>query len=247
LSKLEHYGIRGTFGALIKSYLTERYQRVAIKDKTNTINYSNWELVKHGVPQGSNLGPLFFLLYINDLPTVTAKNVKLVLHADDTSFIITNPSPIEFANKLNKDFTDVNEWFRNNLLSLNLNKTMYLQFPTKNSQKLDSNITLLNNQITNSTNTKFLGLTIEEMLSWKCHINQILSRLSSACYAITVMAPLMSNDTLKMIYHSKDILKMIYHSYVHLIIIYGIIFWGNSPYNTDIFKIKKRVIRIMTK
>ena len=63
LAKLEHYGIRGTFGALIKSYLTERYQRVALKDKTNTFNYSNWELAKHGVPQGSILDPSFFFNY----------------------------------------------------------------------------------------------------------------------------------------------------------------------------------------
>ena len=128
LSKLEHYGIRGTFGALIKSYLTERYQRVSIRDKSNTINYSNWELVRHGIPQGSILGPLLFLLYIKDLRTVTAKNAKFVLLVDDTSFIITNPSPTEFVDKLNKIFADVNEWFRNNLLSLNLDKTTCLQF-----------------------------------------------------------------------------------------------------------------------
>jgi len=215
----------------------ERYQRVALKDKTNTVNYSNWEIVKHGVPQGSILGPLFFSLYINDLPTVIYKTAKLVLYADDTSFIITNPSPIELASKLNKVFANINEWFRNNLLFLNFNKITYLLFRTKNSQKLDSNIILLNNQITNSKNTKFLGLTIEESLSWKCHINQILSRLSLACYAIKVITPLMS----------EDILKMIYYSYVHSIITYGIIFWGNSPHSTDIFKIQKRIIQTMTK
>jgi hypothetical protein len=173
---------------------------------------------------------LFFSLYIIDLPTVIHKTAKLVLYADDTSFIITNPIPIELASKLNKVFANVNEWFRNNLLFLNFNKTTYLQIQTKNGQKLDSNIILLNNQITNSTNTKFLGLTVEKTLSWKCHINHILSRLSSACYSVKVFTPLMS----------EDILKMINHSYVHSIITYayGIIFWGNSPHRTDIFKFK---------
>ena len=76
------------------------------------------------------------------LSYVTAKNAKLVLYADDTSLIITNPSCIEFANKLNIIFNNVNEWFRKNLLFLNFNKSTYLQFLIKNSQKLDSNITL---------------------------------------------------------------------------------------------------------
>jgi hypothetical protein len=160
-----------------------------------------------------------------------------VLYANDTSFILTNPNPIEFANKLNKIFAEVNEWFRNNLQSLNLNKTTYLQFRTKKSKKLDLNIALLNNQITNSINTKFLGLTIGETLSWKCYISQILLRLSLACCAIKVSTPLMS----------EDILKMIYYQYAHFIITYGIIFWGNSPHNTDIFKTLKWIIRIMIK
>jgi len=171
------------------------------------------------------------------LPTVTAENATLVLYADDTSFIITNPSPIELSDKLNEVFTNINEWFRNNLLFLNFNKTSYLQFQTKNSQKLSSNIKLLNNQITKSTNTTFLGLSIEEMLSRKCHISQILSRLSSACYATKFITLLMS----------EGILKMIFYSYVHLIITYGVIFWGNSPHSTDIFKLQKWIIWIMTK
>jgi len=95
----------------------------------------------------------------------------------------------------------------------------------------------MNNQITNSTNTKFLGLNIDETLSWKSHINQILLGLSLACYVLKVITPLMSEGTL----------KIIYHSYVHSIITYGIIFWGNSPLNTVIFKIQKRIIQTMTK
>ena len=75
------------------------------------------------------------------------------------------------------------------------------------------------------------------MLSWKCYINQILLRLSLACYAVKVITPLMSEDTT----------KMIDYSYVHSIVTYGIIFWENSPHNTDIFKIQKRIIWIMTK
>ena len=112
-----------------------------------------------------------------------------------------------------------------------------MQFRTKNSQKLSSNIKLLNNQITKSTNTKLLGISIEETLSWKCHINQILSRLSLACYAIKVIAPSHVRG------YSKNYLLFIctfdnniwYH------------FLGNSPHTTDIFNIQKQMFRIMTK
>ena len=107
------------------SYLKERYQRVAIKNKTDNY-YSNWQLVKHGVPQGSILGPLL-LLYINDLPEVTATNAKLVLYADDTSLIVTSSSPTEFATKLNNVLAEVQEWFKSNLLSLNKSEQNYVR------------------------------------------------------------------------------------------------------------------------
>jgi hypothetical protein len=93
----------------------------------------------------------------------------------------------------------------------------------------------LNGVTTSNWNTYLLLL--QDTVLAKHHINQILSRLSSASYAFMVITPLMS----------EDILKMIYHSYVHSIMTYGIIFWGNSPHSTNIFKIHKRKIRIMTK
>ena len=120
---------------------------------------------------------MFFLLYINDLADITAKNAKVVLYADDTSLIINSPSPTQFTEKLHTAFTDVTEWFKNNLLSLNFSKTTYIQFRTKNSQTMDLKHTLLKNQITDTTSTKFLGLTIDET-SWKGHIHQVVQGLA---------------------------------------------------------------------
>jgi hypothetical protein len=131
LTKLEFYGIKGTFLKLIKSYLEGRYQRVLLLNNSTSNSYSNWEMIRHGVPQGSVLGPLLFLLYINDLPNAINDNVKMVLFADDTSIIITNPNPTDFKNNINKVLQDINVWFTTNLLSLNLEKTQFMQFITK--------------------------------------------------------------------------------------------------------------------
>jgi len=99
LDKLEFYGIEGKFKTLIVSYLTCRHQKVILNNNANTNSSLKWELIKNGVPQGSVLGPLFFLLYINELPKIITKNNSMVLFAEDTSLLITYSNNLYFNTK----------------------------------------------------------------------------------------------------------------------------------------------------
>jgi hypothetical protein len=196
---------------------------------------SNWGEITHGVPQGSVLGPLLFLLYINDLLQITNGNSKIVLFADDTSIIVTNPNPTNFEKSVNKTIHDINEWFNTNLLSLNLDKTHFIQFVTKNSSLIDFNITHGNKKIANICSTKFLGLTLDNTLSWRTHIDTIVPKLSSASFAMRAFKPFLFQDSL----------WIVYYSYFHSTMTYGLIFWGNSHYSNIIFRLQKRIIRII--
>jgi len=109
LTKLEFfYGITGITLKLIKSYLNDRYQKVVLNNHLHNSS-SNYGKITHDVPQGSILGPLLFLHYINDLPRITNDNIKIILFADDTSIIITNPNLINFERNVNKTIKDINE------------------------------------------------------------------------------------------------------------------------------------------
>jgi len=92
------------------------------------------------------------------------------------------------------------------------------------------------NYVKNSPQTKFLGLTIDDTLSWKTHIDHIMSKLNTACFAVRMLQPIMSSETL----------GMVNFVYVHSILSFGIIFWGNQPHSEKIFKLQKRAIRIIT-
>jgi hypothetical protein len=127
-------------------------------------------------------------------------------------------------------------WFQNNLLSMNSEKTQFLQFLTKQHSRFNVQILIPDSIIPNVYSTKFLWLTLIHTLSWKSHILDLSSKLNKACYAIRAVKLVMSPKTL----------KTVYFSYFHSIMSYGVIFWGNSYGSKEIFAIQKRIIRILT-
>jgi len=123
LNKLQYYGIKGKAKTLLESYLQNRYQRLEISSQnSDSKTLSDWTKITQGVPQGSILGPLLFLIYINDLPTVIQPTANLLMFADDTSIFIKSHDIMQLQSNLNSVLGETNEWFQNNQITLNLEK-----------------------------------------------------------------------------------------------------------------------------
>jgi hypothetical protein len=133
-------------------------------------------------------------------------------------------------------FSQLNKWFDDNLLLLNYGKTQYVQFTLKSTVFHEAPIGHNNNFISNSTSTKFLRVIIENTLSWKAHMDHLLSKLCMTCYSVR---------TIKSFICQKN-LNLIYYSYFYSLMTYGIIFWCKSTHSIHVFWLQKRVIRIIT-
>lgn len=176
LRKLENYGVRGSVLDWLKSYLESRYQNV----KCGDILSHNRE-INIGVPQGSILGPLLFILYINDIGLAIV-NCKFHLFADDTLLYLTGGSYPEMTRKMNEDLCVLSKWFSTNKLKLNVNKTkcMLLAKETQYKECLGSNVNVkLDGNIIEFVDTfKYLGIIVDRKLDFHNHIDYICSKIA---------------------------------------------------------------------
>lgn len=237
LRKLESYGIRGNVLQLIKSYLSDRKQitnisRLNMKTKWEKSYVSETRSALYGVPQGSVLGPLLFIVYINDLPKVT--NYPISLFADDSTVSVPCTTRELYESDINNSLGSIVLWLDNNNLKINLTKTQIMHF----SQRLHNqniNVSYKGNQIHEVDATKFLGITIDKQLNWKAHIADLSKKLSSSAYVLLKLAPVVN----------RDALLTAYHGLAASVLRYGVIFWGNSTDAKIAFKAQKRCIRAM--
>lgn len=240
LEKLEHYGIRGVAHDWFKSYINSREQITEISHEHNdrhiiSNHLSALRKVRQGVPQGSILGPLLFILYMNDLEENLICN-DTVLFADDTSILIKGSDEISAQNLADRTLKDLSEWFSINRLLINMTKTVYINFyTTQNKQPTNLKLTINQDTIKHVDETKFLGLHIQKNLKWESHTNSLNLKLSKACYVLRILKGCTNEQTV----------RNAYFGYFHSVMRYGIIFWGRSPSSQNIFKTQKRAIRVL--
>ena len=177
LKKLSHYGIRGQPLKLLRSYLSDRYQFTLINNIA-----SNIELVEFGVPQGSCLGPLLFLIFINDMPLSSMKLI-IKLFADDSLLFISGKSFNEIKDILEEELPKIEDWFLSNKLTINASKTEFMA-NGRNQPQNPFTVYLNNTPLNRSRSVKYLGVFIDDQLNWKAHIESLEKKISTACALI---------------------------------------------------------------
>lgn len=231
LEKLFRFGIRGVAHEWITSYLNNRKQAVVIGSYQSDVRD-----VTTGVPQGSILGPLLFLIFVNDMPNSCTSPNAAIVYADDTNFLISS-NTLELAiNRANKSVGEFSDWCLSNGLVLNAGKTFCMSFLPKNVGHNSSVLVKAGHQsIVQTDEIKFLGLRIDHKMTWEKHTDDLSEKLSKSCFIIRYLKSTVS----------FNMLKLAYFGLVQSNLSYGLMFWGNSPHASKVFVAQKKIIRCM--
>ena len=205
LSKLEHYGIRDAILNWFQSYSFDRKQFVSFNGESSGLLINNC-----GVPQGSVLGPLLFLLYINDLPNIS-KVLNFYLFADDTNIYYESNSLSELERTVNKELRKLYLWLNVNRLSLNLDKTNFIIFhPFNKPSKQNVTIKINKKACVEKECNKYLGILIDSSLSWKHHILSLTKKISRSIGIMYKLGPFLPLKVMKNVYYSLIYSHMVY-------------------------------------
>lgn len=231
LQKLLVYGIRGPAFKWFQSYLSQRKQYVVYGNKT-----SSQRPISCGVPQGSILGPVLFLIYINDI-TRSSDKLNFLLFADDTTIFIQGQDIFELRDTVNRELLHVSNWLKSNKLTLNISKTHFMVSHTNMMRPPDIEIKIDNHAINQTNETRFLGIIFDSKLNWHSHLYDLrikISKISGVLYKIRHFL-------------NSNCLRQIYLSIVYPHLLYCSAIWGGThkTYLDTIFIAQKKLIRIM--
>ena len=227
LRKLCKYGITGTTLKWFERYLSNRSMRVKIQNSTGTMEYSSYYPLTYGTPQGSCLGPLLFLIFINDLHYSVTYGTSL-LFADDTTLLHSHKDLRYLKWAVETDLNNLMDWFKANKLTLNLGKTVCVLLNNKSKTK-KLTLNLGDYILQNSETVKFLGVWIDEKLTWTKHMSILMMKLKQNMHLLRLSNKFLTKDTKKLIYYA--------HIFSHLN--YGTLIWGNMIKQETITKLQK--------
>ena len=225
---MEIYGIRGRAYSWFSSYLNQRQLRAKCRIGTGSSEVSRNFEIAYGMPQGSCLGPLLFIIFCNDLK-LHLTYLSYVQFADDTTLYASGKSLRLIECEINHDLEVVSDWFRANKLTLNVAKTVCMVFSPKKNNDNKISVKLCDQELPIQTSTKFLGVWLDSNLDWNKHFSFICSKLKQNTGLMRRCKNLLTTSTL----------RSVYFAHIHSHLSYSILVWGSTIKQSVISKLQK--------